>query len=123
MKRFPDITAAVETCLASSSGLRTPTLMTWVQKRIRSGWLLIPLAVVTWVLMHESGVHATVAGVLLAFTVPVVRSRQAGGPDAGPGLAEHHDRVLQLEAGPHGARLTAPCAAVVLPALVAAPLR
>jgi NhaA family Na+:H+ antiporter len=60
-----------------------------VQKRIRSWWLLLPLAVVAWVLMHESGVHATVAGVLLAFTVPVVRSQAAGGPDAGPGLAEH----------------------------------
>ncbi|MBC9225784.1 Na+/H+ antiporter NhaA [Aeromicrobium sp. 636] len=33
-------------------------------------WLLIALAVVTWVLMHESGVHATVAGVLLGFMVP-----------------------------------------------------
>lgn len=33
-------------------------------------WLLIPLAVVTWVFMHESGIHATVAGVLLGFTVP-----------------------------------------------------
>jgi NhaA family Na+:H+ antiporter len=71
-----------------------------VQKRIRSWWLLIPLAVVTWVLMHESGVHATVAGVLLAFTVPVVRSQAAGGPDAGPGLAEHLEhRIRPISAG------------------------
>ena len=60
-----------------------------VQRRIRSWWLLLPLAVATWVLVHESGVHATVAGVLLAFPVPVLRSEAAGGPAAGPGLAEH----------------------------------
>jgi Na+:H+ antiporter, NhaA family len=71
-----------------------------VQKRIRSWWLLLPLAAVTWVLMHESGVHATVAGVLLAFTVPVVRSEASGGPDAGPGLAEHFEhRIRPLSAG------------------------
>ncbi|MCA0145945.1 Na+/H+ antiporter NhaA [Blastococcus sp. LR1] len=71
-----------------------------VQKRIRSWWLLIPLAVVTWVLVHESGVHATVAGVLLAFTVPVLRSKAAGGPEAGPGLAEHFEhRIRPLSAG------------------------
>jgi NhaA family Na+:H+ antiporter len=39
----------------------------------------------TWVLVHESGVHATVAGVLFGFTVPV--TRRAAGPS--PGLAEH----------------------------------
>jgi Na+:H+ antiporter, NhaA family len=71
-----------------------------VQKRIRSWWLLLPLAVLAWVFMHESGVHATVAGVLLAFTVPVVRSDAAGGPDAGPGLAEHFEhRIRPLSAG------------------------
>ena len=71
-----------------------------VQKRVRSWWLLLPLAVTTWVLMHESGVHATVAGVLLAFTVPVVRSQAAGGPEAGPGLAEHFEhRFRPLSAG------------------------
>ena len=71
-----------------------------VQRRIRSWWLLLPLAALTWVLMHESGVHATVAGVLLAFTVPVVRSEAAGGPDAGPGLAEHLEhRLRPLSAG------------------------
>src|SRR5262245_46218302 len=58
-----------------------------VQRRVRSWWLLLPLAVLTWVLVHESGVHATVAGVLLGFTVPV--RRRAEGP--GPGLAEHFE--------------------------------
>ena len=71
-----------------------------VQRRIRSWWLLLPLAAVTWVLVHESGVHATVAGVLLAFTVPVARSEAAGGPDAGPGLAEHFEhRIRPISAG------------------------
>ena len=71
-----------------------------VQRRIRSWWLLVPLAVATWVLMHESGVHATVAGVLLGFAVPVRRSHAAGGPEAGPGLAEHFEhRIRPLSAG------------------------
>ncbi|SES30169.1 sodium/proton antiporter, NhaA family [Lentzea xinjiangensis] len=63
-----------------------------VQRRVRSWWLLIPLAVATWALMHASGVHATVAGVLLGFAVPVIR--RCG---EGPGLAEifqHHWQPL-----------------------------
>jgi Na+:H+ antiporter, NhaA family len=71
-----------------------------VQRRVRSWWLLLPLAAVTWALVHASGVHATVAGVLLAFTVPVVRSQAAGGPEAGPGLAEHFEhRFRPISAG------------------------
>ena len=71
-----------------------------VQRRVRSWWLLLPLAALTWVLVHESGVHATVAGVLLGFTVPVVRSDAAGGPEAGPGLAEHFEhRLRPISAG------------------------
>jgi NhaA family Na+:H+ antiporter len=62
-----------------------------VQRRVRAWWLLLPLAVTAWALMHASGVHATVAGVLLGFAVPVIRSAAAGGPDAGPGLAEHFE--------------------------------
>ena len=70
------------------------------QRRIRSWWLLLPLAVLTWGLVHASGVHATVAGVLLAFSVPVARSEAAGGPDAGPGMAEHFEhRFRPLSAG------------------------
>ena len=71
-----------------------------VQRRVRSWWLLIPLATATWALVHASGVHATVAGVLLAFTVPVIRSQAAGGPEAGPGMAEHFEhRIRPLSAG------------------------
>jgi NhaA family Na+:H+ antiporter len=71
-----------------------------VQRRIRWWWLLLPLAVVTWALVHASGVHATVAGVLLGFAVPVVRSERAGGPAAGPGLAEHFEhRFRPISAG------------------------
>ncbi|AZI59649.1 Na+/H+ antiporter NhaA [Nakamurella antarctica] len=66
-----------------------------VQKRIRSWYLLLPLAAAAWALVHASGVHATVAGVLLAATVPVMRSEARGGPDAGPGLAEHFEHLIR----------------------------
>ncbi len=91
-----------------------------VQRRIQSPWLLIPLALVTWAFVHESGVHATVAGVLLGFTVPVLARGQnaeaaqatqatqaaeaaeatqaaeaAEAAEAGPGLAEHFEHVMR----------------------------
>lgn len=58
-----------------------------VQRRVRTAWLLGPLAVTAWALMHASGVHATIAGVLLAFTVPVL------GRDG----TEESDSAAQLE--------------------------
>lgn len=66
-----------------------------VQKRVRAWYVLMPLALAVWGLVHASGIHATVAGVLLGFAVPVVRSARSGGPDAGPGLAEHFERRLR----------------------------
>ncbi|MFC7487207.1 Na+/H+ antiporter NhaA [Knoellia sp. CPCC 206453] len=42
-----------------------------VQRRIAIVWLLVPLAFATWALVHASGIHATVAGVLLGLIVPV----------------------------------------------------
>lgn len=44
-----------------------------VRLRSTAWWLLIPLALTTWALVHASGIHATVAGVLLGLSVPVRR--------------------------------------------------
>ncbi len=66
-----------------------------VQRRIRAWWVLLPLALVAWTLMHESGVHATVAGVLLGFTVPVLRSARDKGPAEGHGLAEELEHLVR----------------------------
>lgn len=43
-----------------------------VQRGFARWWILVPLGVTAWALVHTSGVHATVAGVLLGFTVPVL---------------------------------------------------
>jgi NhaA family Na+:H+ antiporter len=105
-----DLLAIAIIALFYSTGLNLPflalalvplALFTWlVQRRIRSWYLLLPLAAATWALMHSSGIHATVAGVLLGFAVPVVRSERAGGPDAVPGLAEQFERRFRpLSAG------------------------
>ena len=69
-----------------------------VQNRIRSWYLLIPLAAATWALVHASGIHATVAGVLLGFAVPVLASRTRG--ETGAGMAESLEhRLRPLSAG------------------------
>lgn len=41
------------------------------RRRIRSAWIYLPLALVAWYAMHESGVHATVAGVVLGLLTRV----------------------------------------------------
>jgi Na+:H+ antiporter, NhaA family len=70
-----------------------------VQRGVARWWVLLPLAVCTWVLVHESGVHATVAGVLLGFAVPV-RSSGTSAEDDGPGPAERLEhRFRPISAG------------------------
>lgn len=43
-----------------------------LRKRILKWYLLIPLALLAWYFMHDSGVHATISGVLLGMVTPAV---------------------------------------------------
>lgn len=66
-----------------------------------AAWLiLLPIGIVAWAFMHASGIHATIAGVLLGFTIPVLHRKRDHTPDAGPGLAEEFEhRFRPLSAG------------------------
>ncbi|WP_243229002.1 Na+/H+ antiporter NhaA [Microbacterium sp. CIAB417] len=66
-----------------------------------AAWLiLLPIGFVAWALMHASGIHATIAGVLLGFTIPVLHKKADRTDDAGPGLAEIFEhRFRPLSAG------------------------
>lgn len=54
------------------ASLATIAVFALVVRTRPTPWLLIPLALLAWVFMHEAGVHATIAGVLLGFTVPAL---------------------------------------------------
>ena len=58
-----------------------------------AGLILLPLACAAWALLHASGIHATVAGVVLGFTVPVLRTDATS--LAGPGLAMTFEHAVR----------------------------
>lgn len=43
-----------------------------VRSRRPQWWLLLPIALAAWTMMHASGVHATIAGVMMGLTVPAL---------------------------------------------------
>ena len=67
-----------------------------------AAWLiLLHIGAIAWALMHASGIHARIAGVLLGFTIPVLpRKRDRTDEDDPPGLAEEFEhRFRPLSAG------------------------
>lgn len=69
--------------------------------RAFAAWLiLLPIGFVAWAFLHASGIHATIAGVALAFTVPVRPRKQDQSPGPTEGLAEEFEhRFRPLSAG------------------------
>jgi NhaA family Na+:H+ antiporter len=65
------------------------------RKRIRTPLLYVPLAIATWFAVHETGVHATIAGVALAL---LTRVRTDPGEDESPCLRLEH-RLQPWSAG------------------------
>jgi len=64
-------------------------------RRVRSAWLYVPIAVGTWIAVHESGLHATVPGVALAL---LTRVRADEGEDEAPAARLEH-RLQPVSAG------------------------
>ena len=74
---------------------------TFFKLKPAAAWVvLLPIGVVVWALVHAGGIHATVAGVLLGFAVPVLNRRNSGEGSSEPGLAETFEhRFRPLSAG------------------------
>ena len=66
-------------------------------KRAWTAWvILLPLGIITWIFVFGSGIHATIAGVILGFCVPVKRTDGR----EGIGLAEQFEhRFRPLSSG------------------------
>ncbi|MBT2495203.1 Na+/H+ antiporter NhaA [Microbacterium sp. ISL-59] len=74
---------------------------TFFREKAFAAWLiLLPLGFTAWAFLHASGIHATIAGVALAFTIPVRANRRDKNHSPGTGLAEEFEhRFRPLSAG------------------------
>lgn len=50
--------------------------------KVVSLWIYLPLGIVMWWFMHNSGIHATITGVLLAIAIPTFSKNQKPAPSA-----------------------------------------
>ena len=67
----------------------------WLRSNLAASWfVLLPIGIVAWALLLNSGVHATIAGVLLAFMVPVHPRGRKGRAEGLAHRLEHHIRPL-----------------------------
>jgi Na+:H+ antiporter, NhaA family len=74
------------------------------RRRVSAIWVHLPVAVAAWWFMHESGVHATIAGVLLGLLTRVRRD---------PGESHSPAERLEHRLSPYSAGLAVPFFALV----------
>ena len=65
------------------------------QLRVKGWWIYLPLGLLAWVLMHESGIHATIAGVAIGLATRV--KPDPGEHESPAELLEH--RLQPISAG------------------------
>jgi NhaA family Na+:H+ antiporter len=68
----------------------------WLQRRrVRAWWIYVPLGIATWMAVHDAGIHATIAGVLLGL---LTRVRPDDGEEHAPAVRLEH-RLQPWSAG------------------------
>jgi NhaA family Na+:H+ antiporter len=80
-------TASVEGAWLAAAAATVVIIVVMKRVGAPSPWMYVVPAVVLWVCTHESGIHATIAGVVLGLLTPAAR-----GPDRGP-LEDLEDRL------------------------------
>lgn len=65
--------------LAASLGLFV-LLLVFNKLKIKSLLIYIPVGIIMWYFMHHSGIHATITGVLLAFSLPTKPTKKLASP-------------------------------------------
>ncbi|WP_268815937.1 Na+/H+ antiporter NhaA [Amycolatopsis alkalitolerans] len=74
--------------IAAAVAAAALALYAWLQhRRVRTAWLYVPLAAVTWIAVHTAGIHATIAGVALGL---LTRVRPDSGEEETPAIRLEH---------------------------------
>ena len=82
--------------VAAAVALAGLALYAYLQhKRVRAWWIYVPLAVVVWVAVHSTGIHATIAGVALGL---LTRVKADPGEEDAPAVRLEH-RLQPWSAG------------------------
>lgn len=78
--------------LAYLAGAFAMVALYWFLQRQRWGnlWIYVPIWLVAWALMHESGVHATIAGVAMGLA-----TRATTDPGEHTSPAEHYEHMIR----------------------------